>query len=170
MRYKQTRWSGNSKPRVGENLFVCLRWTANLSRFFFLCFYLIMSGLWCWLVLLPQSVNNDLAAAAAGCCCQAFDKHSLAGAHITPWLASFHWLPVKYRFDFKIFSISQKVMWSGSDLTVTGLLSPHRAWWVKSNLKTAINTDSSFTAVKIFPIHFRFTDFILTRENTHSYF
>lgn len=35
-----------------------------------------MSGSWFWLALLPQSVNNDLAAAVAGCCCQAFDKHS----------------------------------------------------------------------------------------------
>lgn len=87
---------------LGETLFVCLcfhpamdKQPVQLFLFFFpSCFYLIVSGLLYWLVLLPQSVNNDLAAAAAGCCCQAFDKHSCR-SHITPWLASFHWLPVK---------------------------------------------------------------------------
>lgn len=29
-----------------------------------------MSGLWCWQVGPPQSVNNNLAAGAAGHCCQ----------------------------------------------------------------------------------------------------
>ncbi len=108
---KQTRWAGNSKLAVGENLF-CLSVFFHpamdgqpvqvfISFFFFCsCFYLIMSGLWYWLVFLPQSVNNDLAAAAAGCCCQAFDKHSCR-SHITPWLASFHRLPVKTQIRFQ---------------------------------------------------------------------
>lgn len=85
-RAMQTRWTGE------------LVWCGNPSRFsvFFslLCFYLLMSGLCFWLARLPQSVNNDLAAAAAGHGCQA----------LFPRLAFFHWLPGKRRFRFQPFS------------------------------------------------------------------
>lgn len=112
--------------------------TCQSFYFFRSCFYLCMSGLWYWLVFLPQSVNNDLAAAAAGCCCQAFEKRSRR-SHITSWLASFQWLPVKYRFDCNFFYFTQGNWHSLS------YLNPNRAWYVKPNLKLAISCDCIFT-------------------------
>lgn len=88
--------------RVCACVSVCIDWQTCPGCYFLShsCFYLITSGLLCWPVLLPQSVNNDLATAAAGgSCCQPFDKHSLR-SHITPWPASYQWLPEKYRSHF----------------------------------------------------------------------
>lgn len=83
----QTRWTGNS----GRELFGVATRPGFQYFFSLLCFYLLMSGLCFWLARRPQSVNNDLAAAAAGHGCQA----------LFPWLAFFHWLPVKCRFRFQ---------------------------------------------------------------------
>lgn len=113
-----------------------LKWTANLSSFFnfYSSFYLTESGHWYWLAFLPQSVNNDLAAADVGPRCQACDKHSCR-SHIATWLSYFYWLPLKYRFDFKVFFISHTAPWSGADIAFNETLSPRVAWWMKSKLK-----------------------------------
>lgn len=88
------------KQTADENL-----WTANLSSFFYFysSFYLTESGHWYWLAFLPQSVNNDLAAADVGPRCQACDKHSCR-SHIATWLSYFYWLPLKWDLISKSFS------------------------------------------------------------------
>lgn len=115
--------SFKNKLSADENL-----WTANLSSFFYFysSFYLTESGHWYWLAFLRQSVNNDLAAADVGPRCQACDKHS-CGSHIATWLSYFYWLPLKYRFDFKVFFISHTTPWSGADIALNETLNPRVA-------------------------------------------
>lgn len=84
------------------------------------CFYLIMSGHWYWRLLLPQSVNNDLAAVAVRRC-QAFDEHS-GRSQVALWLLPFYWHPITYTCDFKIYLISHEWTWSGSGIIATHII------------------------------------------------
>ena len=46
--------------------------------------------------------------------------------HITPLLKSLHWLPVRYRIKFKLFSLTYKALTSGQPVYIRNMLQPSR--------------------------------------------
>ena len=51
--------------------------------------------------------------------------HSFKFSHITPQLKKLHWLPVKYRVQFKIGLITYKILNQGQPVYLRGLIHPY---------------------------------------------
>ena len=54
-------------------------------------------------VCLSQPVFPRAPPSCAKCCCSLFNKHFQTWTHHPPVLHSLHWLPVRFRIDFKLF-------------------------------------------------------------------